>query len=178
MSFLSVLWPVVSLALVLLFMLSQTSKRFEKLYVDIGRLQWTIKQRLGRRKPINERKWSLVVLAEEEQMRRVSMIYFGASVLLVIGSLVVYFWDLATGIMTKRKEGSRFRSRSGVSWLESREEEKRDAYNPPAIQPRLHVRIQVCRGWWRVSFAIISAVSNVASCNVASAFGPSFNWKW
>jgi hypothetical protein len=95
---LSVLSLVVSSILVSLFLLSKTSKKFEKLYVDIGCLQWTRKQRLRMGEAINGRK-EIVGGAEQEgrQMRRVSMVCFGSLALLVIGSWAAYFWGVAMG---------------------------------------------------------------------------------
>lgn len=95
---LSALSLVVSFILVSPFLLSKTSKKFEKLYVDIGRLQWTRKQRLSKGEWINWRKEAVGgPEAEGTKMRRVSMVCFGILVLLVLGSWAAYFWGVATG---------------------------------------------------------------------------------
>ena len=95
---LSVLSLAVSLVLVSLFLLSKTFKKFEKLYVDIGRLQWTRKQRLSRGESINGRKDVIGgTEAEGIKMKRVSIVCFEILVFLVLGSWAAYFWGVATG---------------------------------------------------------------------------------
>ncbi|PMD52312.1 major facilitator superfamily transporter [Hyaloscypha bicolor E] len=100
---LSVLSFIVSLAMLTLFLLSKTSTgKISSIYVDIGRLQWTRKQRLIKGDLMNERK--LIVGGGEEgygekgrEMKRLSKICFGALMCLVLGSWVAYFWGVATG---------------------------------------------------------------------------------
>jgi hypothetical protein len=100
---LSVLSFVVSLTMLTLFLLSKTSMgKTSSIYVDIGRLQWTRKQRLARGNLMNERK--LIVGGGEEgcgeqgkEMKRLSKICFGVLMCLVLGSWVAYFWGVATG---------------------------------------------------------------------------------
>ena len=91
---LSVLSLVISLILVSLFLLSKTSKRFRSLEVDIGRLQWTRKQRLRNGEDINERRGEVDIGIK---MRKISQGCFGGLVVLVLGSWVAYFWGVATG---------------------------------------------------------------------------------
>lgn len=64
--------------------------------VDLGRLQWTRKQRMAKGHVINERKERFY--AENGARNRVvSLCCFGAFVLLTLGSWCGYFWGVATG---------------------------------------------------------------------------------
>ncbi|KAE9381192.1 MFS transporter [Stipitochalara longipes BDJ] len=100
---LSVLSLVISLTLLTLFLFSKSSiGKLNSIYVDIGRLQWTRKQRLMKGDLMNERK--LVVGGGEngngEQgwtMKRLSKVCFAGLLCLVLGSWVAYFWGVATG---------------------------------------------------------------------------------
>ena len=97
---LSVLSFVVAIVLVSLFLLSKTSQRFEKIYVDIGRLQWTRKQRLARGDAINGRKEVMGGAGiEGKWMRKISAVCFGILVTLVIGSWAAYFGESRLEIM-------------------------------------------------------------------------------
>ena len=100
---LSVLSLVVSLMMLTVFLLSKTTtSKMNSIYVDIGRLQWTRKQRLRKGDLINQRK--LVVGWGEDgneepdrKMKTLSKVCFGALMCLVLGSWVAYFWGVATG---------------------------------------------------------------------------------
>ena len=70
--------------------------------MDIGRLQWTRKQRVRNGDLIKERK--LIVEGGEDgkgdkkrNLNRISRAAFGALMCLVLGSWVAYFWGVATG---------------------------------------------------------------------------------
>jgi hypothetical protein len=91
---LSILSLIVSLILVSLYLLSKISTKFRSLEVDIGRLQWTRKQRLRNGEDIDERRQAV---DEGVKMRKISKACFGVLVLLVLGSWVAYFWGVATG---------------------------------------------------------------------------------
>jgi hypothetical protein len=112
---LSVLSFTVSIFMVLIFFFSKfsTSPFIQNLYVDIGRLQWTRKQRVANGDLIKSRK-RVVGLGDDESvdgehegsdqerrertiMARFSIVAFGVLILLVIGSWVAYFWGVATG---------------------------------------------------------------------------------
>jgi len=100
---LSVLSLVVALIMLTLFLLSKLSTgNMTSIYVDIGRLQWTRKQRLTNGDLMNERK--LVVGGGEDEcgeegkkMKRLSKVCFVGLMCLVLGSWVAYFWGVATG---------------------------------------------------------------------------------
>ena len=108
---LSVASLFVSILLVGLYYLSTiVNGKFENIYIDIGRLQWTRKQRMqkgelmnARREAIGggdasdgerkgEEKGSEIVL-----MRKISMGCIIALGFLVLGSWSAYFWGVATG---------------------------------------------------------------------------------
>lgn len=91
---LSVLSLVVSLILISLFLLSKASKRFRSLEVDIGRLQWTRKQRLRNGEDINGRRGEVDIGVK---MKKISQACFWGLIALVLGSWVAYFWGVATG---------------------------------------------------------------------------------
>ncbi|XTI88964.1 hypothetical protein V2W45_1521172 [Cenococcum geophilum] len=67
------------------------------LSVDLRHLQWTRKKRITRGEFINEHKRAFY---EENDARNklISMACFASLVALVLGSWVVYFWGVATGI--------------------------------------------------------------------------------
>ncbi|EGX92999.1 MFS transporter [Cordyceps militaris CM01] len=65
--------------------------------VILGRLQWTRKQRLARGHLINERKDQFEQDENAERNRRVSLCCFGATICLILGAWVAYFWGVATG---------------------------------------------------------------------------------
>ena len=100
---LSALSLVVSVALYTVFWLSKVmTGRMSEVFVDIGRLQWTRKQRLTKGDMMNERK--LIVSGGEDgngvqgrKMKRLSKICFGILMSLVLGSWIAYFWGVATG---------------------------------------------------------------------------------
>jgi hypothetical protein len=100
---LSVLSLVASLILLALFFLSKPpTGKFTSIYVDIGRLQWTRKQRLTKGDLINERKLVVgggeVDCGEEgRKMKKLSKVCFVALMILVAGSWATYFWGVATG---------------------------------------------------------------------------------
>ncbi|KAN0122752.1 MFS transporter [Hyaloscypha variabilis] len=100
---LSVLSLVASLILLALFFLSKPpTGKFTSIYVDIGRLQWTRKQRLTKGDLINERKLVVgggeVDCGEEgRKMKKLSKVCFVALMILVAGSWAAYFWGVATG---------------------------------------------------------------------------------
>lgn len=111
---LSVLSLVISVLLITLFTLSKFSKgKFKNIYVDIGQLQWTRKQRLAngemivaRKKVVGGSKSDDGVEAgaginggndEGRLMRKISMGCFSGLMLLVLGSWTAYFWGVATG---------------------------------------------------------------------------------
>jgi hypothetical protein len=99
---LSVISCIVPIALLAIFILSKYSELFKSIYVDVGRLQWTRKQRIRNGNLISERK--LVVEGgedgkgdEKKKMNRISRGAFAALMCLVLGSWVAYFWGAATG---------------------------------------------------------------------------------
>ena len=64
-------------------------------HVDLGRLQWSRKKRLAKGDLINERK----VRAETvmyQRNKRVSLVCFGLTMLLMVGGWTAYFWGVAT----------------------------------------------------------------------------------
>lgn len=85
------------------------------LYIDIGRLQWTRKQRIANGDLIKQRKrivglgdkddesvdgfdeGSVEERRERGMMAKFSVGAFGALFLLVLGSWAAYFWGVATG---------------------------------------------------------------------------------
>jgi hypothetical protein len=99
---LSVLSLSVSLTMLTLFFLSKISiGKMSSIYVDIGSLQWTRKQRLTKGDLMNDRK--LVVGGGEygnceqgRKMKRLSKVCFGMLMCLVLGGWVAYFWGVAT----------------------------------------------------------------------------------
>lgn len=108
---LSIASLAVSLLLICLYCLSLVGGgKFESMYVDIGRLQWTRKQRLQKGELIMERK-EMVGGGEEvdlggneggmgkegKKMRKISMGCFIGLGFLVAGSWCAYFWGVATG---------------------------------------------------------------------------------
>jgi Fe-S cluster biosynthesis and repair protein YggX len=99
---LSVISCIVSVSLHAIFILSKYSELFKSIYVDVGRLQWTRKQRIQKGNLINERK--LVMEGgedgkgnEKRKMNRISRGAFTALMCLVLGSRVAYFWGVAMG---------------------------------------------------------------------------------
>jgi hypothetical protein len=110
---LSVISLLVSILLTTLFILSKViNGKFNSIYVDIGRLQWTRKQRLTKGELINERKrvvggsdtdvsqeteGGAGLGSESSTMRKISMGCFVALCFLVLGSWTAYFWGVATG---------------------------------------------------------------------------------
>jgi hypothetical protein len=100
---LSVLSFVVSLVMLTLFVLSKISTgKMVSIYVDIGRLQWTRKERLMKVGLMNERK--LVIGGGEngngeqgKRMKRLSKVCFAGLMCLVLGAWVAYFLGVATG---------------------------------------------------------------------------------
>lgn len=64
--------------------------------VDLGRLQWTRKQRLARGHIINERN-EVFHKDNGHRNRLVSKACFASLILLVLGSWCAYFWGVATG---------------------------------------------------------------------------------
>lgn len=94
---------MVSVALFTVFLLSKLETgKMKDIFVDIGRLQWTRKQRLRRGDMMNERK--LIVSGGEEgngiqgqKMKKLSKICFGMLMCLVLGGWIAYFWGVATG---------------------------------------------------------------------------------
>lgn len=67
-----------------------------KVSVDLGRLQWTRKQRMAMGALINERN-ERFHQENGARNRILSMGLFAGLVLLVLGSWVGYFWGVATG---------------------------------------------------------------------------------
>lgn len=65
--------------------------------VILGGLQWTRKQRVARGHLINERKESFEKDGNAARNRMVSLCCFVATILLILGSWVAYFWGVATG---------------------------------------------------------------------------------
>ncbi|GME26024.1 putative mfs transporter protein [Neofusicoccum parvum] len=65
--------------------------------VDLGRLQWTKKQRLRKGNLINERREKFESGEEGARNRRVSMGFFVFLLFLMAGAWVAYFWGVATG---------------------------------------------------------------------------------
>ncbi|KAL3418779.1 hypothetical protein PVAG01_09000 [Phlyctema vagabunda] len=64
--------------------------------VDLGRLQWTRKQRIAKGQLINERN-ERFHNENGPRNRRLSLVCFAGLLLLVLGSWVGYFWGVATG---------------------------------------------------------------------------------
>ncbi|KAB2568946.1 hypothetical protein DBV05_g12381 [Lasiodiplodia theobromae] len=65
--------------------------------VDLGRLQWTKKQRLANGEVINRRRDEFDSGEEGARNRRISMGFFVFLMFLIVGAWVAYFWGVATG---------------------------------------------------------------------------------
>lgn len=64
--------------------------------IDLGRLQWTRKQRLARGHIINERREKFET-TDGPRNAKVSKICFCSLLCLVLGAWIAYFWGVATG---------------------------------------------------------------------------------
>jgi len=100
---LSVCSFAVAILMMIIYFLSKFSSStfISNLHVDIGRLQWTRKQRIENGEIIKRRK-RIVGLGDEERRERAAMAKFSqgafsALILLVLGSWAAYFWGVATG---------------------------------------------------------------------------------
>jgi len=65
--------------------------------VDLGRLQWTKKQRLRKGEVINERKEQFEGRKAGKRNRKISLMLFIILLILILGAWVAYFWGIATG---------------------------------------------------------------------------------
>ncbi|GAB7356279.1 hypothetical protein MBLNU459_g7086t3 [Dothideomycetes sp. NU459] len=65
-------------------------------HIDLGRLQWTRKKRLAKGDLINERK-ARFETEKHAQNRRISLVCFACTMLLMLGGWTAYFWGVATG---------------------------------------------------------------------------------
>ena len=65
--------------------------------VDLGRLQWTKRQRLRRGDVINERREKFESGEEGRRNRKISAAFFVGLLFLIAGAWVAYFWGVATG---------------------------------------------------------------------------------
>lgn len=112
---LSVMSVFVSLIMVTIYFTTKYSSNtfISNMHVDIGKLQWTRKQRIANGDMIKRRK-RVVGLGDDESvdgvnegtvgeqrerkvMAAFSLGAFGALVLLVMGGWAAYFWGVATG---------------------------------------------------------------------------------
>lgn len=66
-------------------------------HVDLGRLQWTKKQRLSKGDVINERREAFESGEEGKRNRKISMGFFIFVLSLIMGAWAAYFWGVATG---------------------------------------------------------------------------------
>jgi len=67
-----------------------------RLSIDLGRLQWTRKERIRKGNLINERR-ELFYVQDGWRNRKISLACMGALCTLTVAAWVVYFWGLATG---------------------------------------------------------------------------------
>lgn len=65
--------------------------------VNLWLLQWTRKQRIARGDIINEQREKFITGDEGRRNRVISMSFFVASIVLLLGSWIAYFWGVATG---------------------------------------------------------------------------------
>ncbi|KAM3544367.1 hypothetical protein ARSEF1564_002746 [Beauveria bassiana] len=70
---------------------------WSQLDVIMGRLQWSRKQRLAKGHLINERKDEFEHDTNVKRNTKVSLCCFGATIALILGAWVAYFWGVATG---------------------------------------------------------------------------------
>jgi hypothetical protein len=64
--------------------------------VDLQRLQWSRKKRVANGALINERKLRAETEAYERN-KKISIVCFGLTMLLMVGGWTAYFWGVATG---------------------------------------------------------------------------------
>ena len=65
--------------------------------LDLGRLQWTKKQRMARGSIINDRRDAFAAGKEGERNRKISLTLFVFLIFFILGAWAAYFWGVATG---------------------------------------------------------------------------------